>query len=726
MDHLQSSPTSRITIEDIATYPSPGNTAPVELSFSPDDRLITFVHSPENSLVRQLYQFDPQTTEQRLFLTPTASITSEENISLEEKLRRERQRQLGLGVTSYAWADKGSRLLVPLQDGLYVIDVPGAEPRRVASNQDGALLDPQFSPDGEWIAYVQHNELFCVPAAGGEIRQLTFGAQGNGRSHGLAEFIAQEEMGRSHGFWWSPDGKLLALEEVNETHMPVYRIMHQGKDTVGEGAQEDHRYPFAGQANAHVRLGVVPSSGGEVVWMDLGSDEDIYLARVDWFPNGSLVVQIENREQTRLNLIRYDPQTGGGSLILLESNETWINLHDLFKPLTKAPYAGYFIWASERSGFRHLYLMDAQGQVVRPLTSGEWMVVSIEGVDEGYGVVYFIGTLDSPLERHLYAVTLESGLIRRITRQPGTHAIKMDHGFKYFIDVCHSLEQPPHIGLYSLADGSLIHMIYNQPDPRLERLRLQPPEFVTLKNRDGITLYGALYQPTRTIRQGPYPTIISVYGGPHAQMVTNGWGMTAAMRIQYLREQGFLIFVLDNRGSANRGLAFEGSIKHCMGNLEVQDQVDGVHWLVEQGLADPQHVGIFGWSYGGYMAAMCLCRAPETFKAAVAGAPVTAWDGYDTHYTERYMGTPQLNPDGYRNSSVMTHVGKMTGRLMLVQGLIDENVHFRHTARLINALIQERKTYDLLLFPDERHMPRRFADRVFMEEQVRDFFLKYL
>jgi dipeptidyl-peptidase 4 len=285
MDHLQSSPTSRITIEDIATYPSPGNTAPVELSFSPDDRLITFLHSPENSLVRQLFQFDPQTTEQRLFLTPTASITSEENLSLEEKLRRERQRQLGLGVTSYAWADKGSGVLVPLQDGLYVIDVPGAEPRRVASNQDGALLDPQFSPDGEWIAYVQHNELFCVPAAGGEIRQLTFSVQGNGRSHGLAEFIAQEEMGRSRGFWWSPDGKLLAFEEVDETHMPVYRIMHQGKDTVGEGAQEDHRYPYAGQDDARVRLGVVPCSGGDVVWMDLSptvskSGQNITLSRL--------------------------------------------------------------------------------------------------------------------------------------------------------------------------------------------------------------------------------------------------------------------------------------------------------------------------------------------------------------------------------------------------------------------------------------------------------------
>jgi dipeptidyl-peptidase-4 len=198
------------------------------------------------------------------------------------------------------------------------------------------------------------------------------------------------------------------------------------------------------------------------------------------------------------------------------------------------------------------------------------------------------------------------------------------------------------------------------------------------------------------------------------------------MRLQYLCSLGFLIFTLDNRGSARRGLLFEGGIKNDMGHLEVEDQVDGVNWLVQQGLADPQRVGIFGWSYGGYMAAMCLGRAPETFKAAVAGAPVTAWDGYDTHYTERYMGTPQSNPQGYQASSVMEYIPQMTGKLMLVHGLIDENVHFRHTARLINALIAARKTYDLLLFPDERHSPRRLADRVYMEERIRDFFLDAL
>jgi dipeptidyl-peptidase-4 len=233
-------------------------------------------------------------------------------------------------------------------------------------------------------------------------------------------------------------------------------------------------------------------------------------------------------------------------------------------------------------------------------------------------------------------------------------------------------------------------------------------------------LFGAVYRPEG---QPPYPTVVSVYGGPHAQMVTNSWAMTAAMRAQHLRSLGFLVFVLDNRGSARRGVDFETAIARDMGNVEVQDQVDGVRWLVGQGLTDPQRVGIYGWSYGGYMAAMSLARAPEVFRAAVAGAPVTHWDGYDTHYTERYMGAPRSNPEGYERSSVLAHAADIAGRLLLVHGLIDENVHFRHTARLVNALIRERKRYELLLFPDERHVPRRFEDRLYMEERIRDFLL---
>jgi dipeptidyl-peptidase-4 len=717
-----------IPIEEIARFPLPGMAVPASLAFSPDDQLITYLHSPERTLVRQLFAFDSQSGEHRLLVKPPGGGTTEENISLEEALRRERQRQRELGITRYAWARRSNRLLVPSQGNLYVSDEPGQPLRCLVESNGHAVVDSQLSPDGNWVGYVQQAELFVAPFSGGGCRQLTFGAQESGKTNGLAEYIAQEEMGRASGFWWSPDSRWIAFEEVDETQIPIYRIIHQGKDHTGEGAQEDHRYPFAGQANARVRLGVVSVEGSQPVWMDLGPEPDIYLARVQWLPDGRLSAQIENRQQTALELVSFDPHTGERTTLLQETSPVWINLHDLFHPFG-SPYqgrSGCFLWASERTGFRHLYLFGPQGDLIRQLTSGEWMVDAIAGVDEARRLVYFTATLDDPRQCHLYCVSLEGGEPHRLTQEPGTHSVVIDHACQRFIDTYHCLAQPPVIRLCSLQDGSLLATLYNERDPRLDQLCLEPPEMVSLPNRSGTTLYGAVFRPSSHFGPGPYPTLVYVYGGPHTQLVADAWTLSAAMRVQYLRSLGFLVFVLDNRGSARRGLAFEGAIKHQMGLLEVDDQVDGVAWLVKQGLADPQRVGVFGWSYGGYMALMCLARAPETFKVAVAGAPVTHWDGYDTHYTERYMGTPQSNPQGYQDSSVMQHVANLRGDLLLVHGLIDENVHFRHTARLINALIAARKRYDLLLFPNERHMPRSQADRVYMEERVRDYFLHHL
>jgi dipeptidyl-peptidase-4 len=333
--------------------------------------------------------------------------------------------------------------------------------------------------------------------------------------------------------------------------------------------------------------------------------------------------------------------------------------------------------------------------------------------------------MGDPTQRQLYVVPMAGGEPRRVTPESGSHGVRFDESFKHFIDTHSSMTQSPRVLVRSLPDAKVVATIFEEEDPKVAELELSPPELVTMQSRDGVTLHGAIYRPPEGYA-APYPTIVSVYGGPHAQRVADSWGMTIDLRAQYLRNQGFLIFKLDNRGSARRGLAFEAPIKHDMGNIEIQDQVDGVRYLVEKGLANPKQVGIYGWSYGGYMSAMALARAPETFQVGVAGASVTHWDGYDTHYTERYMGTPQSNAKGYLESSVMHHLKSMTGKLMLVHGLIDENVHFRHTARLIDALIKAQKDYELLLFPNERHMPRSQQDRVYMERRIARFFREHL
>ncbi len=648
----------------------------------------------------------------------------EDHLSPEEELRRQRARSLAIGLTEYSRAERSDRLLIPLSGDIYVQDGPGEPLRKILDTAGKApALTPAFSPDSEWVSYVQDAEVYIIPAAGGTPQQITQGARGTGKTNGLAEYIAQEELARSEGCWWSPDSRRIAYEEVDETHIPLYRIIHQGKDSTGDEAQEAHRYPFAGQENARVRLGVVSIEGGEPVWMDLTFDEEIYLGRVFWWSPERLGAVVLNRAQTTISLLRFDIRTGARALVLQEHSDYWINLPG--KPL-KQLEDGTFLWLSERSGFRHLYLYKNDGTLLRQLTDGDWMVDAVKGADTQGGLAYFLGNRAYPTEMHLYAVSLDGGEPCRLTPEPGTHNVVIDHTCRQFVDVHSAIDTPPQITLRLLTDCLVLHRLTLPPDRRIAEFRLAPPELVTLTNREGTTLYGALYPPPVQYGPGPYPTVIYVYGGPGPQIVANEWDLTAKLDVQYLRSQGFLVLRLDNRGSARRGLAFEGAIKHRMGTVEVEDQVDGVRWLVKQGLADPARVGVWGWSYGGYMALMCLAKAPDVFKVAVAGAPVTSWDGYDTAYTERYMGTPQSNPAGYHEGSMLTHVDNIQGKLLLVHGMLDENVHFRHTARLINALIRARKTYDLLLFPDERHMPRHQPDRVYLNEQIIGYFQRNL
>lgn len=755
---------SRITLEDVATYPRPGMAMPGSLKFSPGGRWLTWLESPHDSLSRELFALElgasgmggsvdrAATAPLRRVVEPPGGGVSEDNLSPEEKLARERLRMRDLGITRYDWARDADRMLIPLTGEIWLQDGVDAPLRKLVGKSETETrpaLDPSLSPDGRQVAFVRGNELWVVAADGSsEPRQVTSGVE-PGKTRGLAEFIAAEEMDRHQGYWWSPDSSSLAFVEVDETHIPAYRIVHQGRGVVGDGAQEDHAYPFAGSDNARVRLGVVQSDGSRQRWLELEVPEwkerggawtrdparDFYLARVDWGPDGSLFAQVMDRRQQELRLLRFAGGAGPATTLITERSDVWINLHDLFEPLeldeaTAAAHpeqVGGFIWGSEKSGFMHLSLHAADGRQLAQLTSGEWMVEGITAVDEAGQKVYFAATRGDPRERHYFEVGFDGQGLRQLTEGPGWHGMSIDRELRYYIHTHSSRTAPPTVALHRLSDAKLLRTLHpatpESVDPRVARLALEPPEFVELLAADGKTrLYGAIYKPDPAVHgPGPYPTVVSVYGGPHAQLVTDSWGMTVDLQAQYLRDNGYLVFKLDNRGSWRRGLAFEGALRHDMGNVEVQDQVAGVEWLVGRGLTDPKRVGILGWSYGGYMAAMALARAPATFKVGIAGAPVTHWDGYDTHYTERYMGLPQENPEGYARSSVMAHVDSIAGDLLLVHGLIDENVHFRHSARLIDAMIAAGIDHELQLYPNERHMPRRLEDRVYMEQRIFEY-----
>jgi dipeptidyl-peptidase-4 len=363
--------------------------------------------------------------------------------------------------------------------------------------------------------------------------------------------------------------------------------------------------------------------------------------------------------------------------------------------------------------------------MLRQLTDGDWVVTALREVDEEGRFVYFEGTRESVLERHLYRVSLDGGEVARLTREPGWHATVVAPGGGRFVDTYSSTETAPVVRLHHV-DGREPLVMFDNDGITAESLGLPPPEFMEVTARDGTPLHGAVYRPREAPVAGGAPLIVSVYGGPHAQRVYNAWALTVDLRAQYLAQQGYAVFVLDNRGSANRGLAFEAHLQHCMGTVEVEDQAAGVEFLSRLDEIDTTRTGIYGWSYGGYMTCMAMMRRPDLFKVGVAGAPVTDWDGYDTGYTERYMGTPQSNPDGYRDGSVLLHAAKLDGKLLLVHGGVDENVHFRHTARLIVALTEAQKTYDLVIFPEERHMPRDAKGLEYMERRLADYFGQHL
>ena len=700
-----------ISVEDVARFPAPGMDFPGSFSFSPNHRYVSFLKSQGEEGSRALFVIDLETGKEQLVLDTLDGGRGE---SLEEELRRQRLRQMHRGITRYFWT-KGGKIVVPDAGSVYVLDEIGTLPRLLVNNECFSATDPQSSPDGKILAYVSGGEVWIIPIEGGIARQITRG-EVDGTTRGVAEYIAQEEMRRNTGFWWSGEGTYIAFAEVDDRHIPTFKIVHQGNDDTGTQRVETHSYPFAGMRNSMVRLGVTDLEGN-TIWLDTSEYE--YIARVKWATDRVVFVQCQNREQTQLDLLKFDLPSGVRTKILREESDLWVNLHDMFYPLKD----GRFIWASERTGFRHLYMYEGLGENCTAITAGNWQVDSISTIDEANQHVYLNGTVDSYLESHTFRVNFRGGKLEKITNEPGMHITNISINSGQIVDVYHSMMNPPSVELKKLSNLSSNLVLHRPMDDRIGNFKLCPPECYSISAESGEPLSGVVYKPCeKRFGKGPYPTILYVYGGPHAQLVTNGWNMTSLMRVQYLRQKGFLVSILDGRGSARRGLDFESYLKNRMGVVEVKDQVAGVQRLIELGLADPERIGVYGWSYGGYLSIMCLAQAPEVFSAAVAGAPVTSWDGYDTHYTERYMGLPKDNRDGYAKGSALSHMDKIQGNLMLIHGLIDENVHFAHTARLIDALVGAGKDYDLVLFPNERHMPRRQKDRAYIERRIATFF----
>jgi dipeptidyl-peptidase-4 len=716
----------KLALERLFTGPDLSGASLRSPHISPDGRFVAYLRGKDTNKDRlDLWAYDIERREHRLLVDSARLQPQERALSAEEEGRRERQRISSLsGIVDYEFSSDSRYLLVPLGGDLYVYDLHAAPDKAVRRlTSDGSYeTDAHFSPRGSYVSFIRDQNLIVYDLSKSTERAIT--QDGGGLvSYGTAEFIAQEEMDRSRGYWWSPDEKRIAFTKVDESPVAEVDRFEIYADSVKVIKQ---RYPAAGAKNALVQLFVksLDNDSAPAVQIDLGQNPDYYLARVNWLPNSAaLAVQRQSRDQKTLTLLEADAATGTTSELLSEHSDTWVDLHD---ELTFLEHSQRFIWASSRSGFKHLYLYDMTGKLLRQLTEGEWEVLgdsearAIRGVDEHANLLYFMSNAESPLERHLYSISLNDprSTPHRITADTGWHDVTLSKDTKFFLDTFSTPDHPPSLTLRAADGKTLTVLIPNDvtPDhpyaPYLsEHL---PTEFGTLKASDGQTLYYQIIKPKDLEPGKRYPVVVDVYGGPGAQQVRKAWGASSRSNAgffrQYLAQQGYIVFTLDNRGSAARGVRFKTAIYHHMGSVEVQDQVAGVSFLKTLPYVDPKRIAVFGWSYGGYMALMCMMQAPDVFAAGVAGAPVTDWHLYDTHYTEQFMGTPQENAAGYTGSSVMTYASQLRGPLLIMHGMADDNVLFTHSTTLFKKLQDLNKPFDVMTYPGSKHALLRHAD----------------
>ena len=690
-----------LTIERVFASPSLNGQVPRGVKLSPDGRWLTVLRARADDRERyDLWGFDRQTSKWTM-LVDSKAVGSGKELTEAEKMQRERQRIGDLkGVVSYDWTAASSAILVPLDGDLFLVHLGGKTERLTQTSE--AELNPALSPKGAYVSFVREQRLWAGKV-GGEAAPISPAESADTVHWGEAEFVAQEEMARTTGYWWAPDDARIAVERFDDAPVGIVTRTAIGAESTKTFQQ---RYPVAGSPNALVSLHIMKPDGSGAVKVDLGPDVDIYLARVDWAPDGkTLYVQRENRAQSQLDMLSVDPATGTAQVLFTEraAPGSWINLTDNCRFLKD----GSVIWWSERDGFGHLYRYrpnnypESQWQ---QLTKGDWVVTGLAGVDEKAGRVYFTATMDDVLATQVYALDLaHPGSPKLLTDPAFAHGASMDKAGQTLLVSRSSPSQPPQV--YA-ADGTGKRIAWVEEN-KLDASHPYTPylashratTFGTIKASDGTELHWKMITPVMEPGKR-YPVFFEHYGGPHAQTVTRGWGGGLA---QAIVQRGYIYFEIDNRGSANRGVKFESALNRAMGSVEVADQKAGAMFLKGLPYVDGSRMAIYGWSYGGYMTLKMLEADPGLYAAGIAGAPVTKWELYDTHYTERYLGDPNKEPQVYARSDALGDAGKIADPLLLIHGMADDNVVFENSSMLIAKLQGEAVPFQMMLYPGYTH-----------------------
>jgi dipeptidyl-peptidase-4 len=663
---------------------------PVQAKPTPDGKAVLFLRAQARVPKLRLYEFDVATGKTRELLTPEKVLQgAAEKLSPEEKARRERMRVSVGGFTSFQLSTDGQLVLLSLSGRLYVYRRFDHIVRELKTGS-GPLLDPKFSPDGRSVSYVRGQDVYVFNLSARKEHRVTTG--GSARlTHGLAEFVAQEEMGRFSGYWWSPDSRFLAYEEADAGSVETWFVSDPARP-----GQRPHPsfYPRPGKANVKVRLGVVSVKGGPTVWVRWDAERYPYLTQVRWPRHGPLLLAVQTRQQQELVLLRCDPATGKPTPLVRERDAAWLNLHR-DTPRWLGNSSG-FLWTSEHAGGPQLELRGPKGDLVRVLVPPKAGFAGLIDVDAKAGQVVYSASTD-PTQAHLYRVPLAGGKAVRLTRGIGIHGAVFARNHSLYVHTSQSPERMPRTTVHH-ADGRLAGKLPSvAEDPPFV------PHLTSVQVGEERTFYTAVIRPRNFEAGKRYPVVVDVYGGPgHRQVLA---AMSRWLMDQWLADQGFIVVAIDGRGTPGRGRSWERALSKHFGTVPLEDQVAGLQALGKQfPELDLERVGITGWSFGGYMSALAVLKRPDVFKAAVAGAPVVDWLDYDTHYTERYLGLPQEDEAAYKEASLLTYAADLKRPLLLVHGTADDNVYFRHTLRLIDALFRAGKDFEVLPLSGLTHM----------------------